>query len=214
MVYKIDDSTLERVKEKLLNMDGEVELILFTADKDQCIYCNDIEEMASQIEALSDKLRVKKGLDLQSDEAKKNRVDKHPAMVIKGANKGTVRYFGMPMMHEFLPFIDTLVDVSTGKPELEADTIEKISKISSPVHIQVFTTPTCPYCPAMARNAHKLAIINENITGDMIDAMEFMELSQKYQVSSVPRTFINEKTDLVGAQPEGDFVDKVVEAAK
>ncbi|MFQ5975971.1 MAG: thioredoxin family protein [Candidatus Hydrothermarchaeales archaeon] len=213
MVYKIDDSTLERVKEKMEKMEGEVELILFTADKEQCLYCNDIEEMASQIEAFSDKLKVIKGLDLQSDEAKNNNVDKHPAMVIKGANRGKIRYFGMPMMHEFLPFIDTLVDASTGKPELEEGTVEKISKITTPIHIQVFTTPTCPYCPAMVRIAHKLAMINENITGDMIDAMEFMDLSQKYMVSSVPRTFINDKTDLLGAQPEKDFVDKVVETA-
>ena len=211
MVYKIDDSTLERVKERLLKMEGEVELILFTEDKDHCVYCNDIEEMADQIHGLSDKLKIVKGLDLKSDEAKKNNIDKHPAMIIKGKNRGIIRYLGMPMMHEFLPFIDTIVDVSTGKPDLSKESIEKLSKINKPIHIQVFTTPTCPYCPAMARNAHKAAMINENITGDMIDAMEFMHLAQEYKVSSVPRTFINEKTDILGAVSEKDFVDKLVE---
>ena len=211
MVYEMDDSTAEKVKEKLENMTGEVELLLFTTDKDQCVHCNDIEKMATQIGAISDKLKVISGLDLNSKEADNYQVDKHPAMVVKGVNKGKIRYFGMPMMHEFLPFIDTIVDASKGDHGLGEASVEKISKIDRPIHIQVFTTPTCPYCPAMARYAHKAAMINENITGDMIDAMEFIDLSQKYRVSSVPRTIINDKTDLVGAQQEKNFVDKLVE---
>ncbi|MFQ6135999.1 MAG: thioredoxin family protein [Candidatus Hydrothermarchaeales archaeon] len=213
MVYKIDDATLDRVREAFGRLEGEVRLTMFTGDKETCLYCNDLEGMADQIAGLSPLVKVTKGLNLGSEEAKKLKIDKHPATIIGGAKDFKVRYFGMPMGHEFLPFIDTLVDASTGKPELDSKTIDRISKIKSPIHIQVFTTPTCPYCPPMVRTAHKMAMINENITSDMIDAMEFMELAQKYQVSSVPRTIINEVVDLLGAYPESDFVDKVVEAA-
>ena len=92
------------------------------------------------------------------------------------------------------------------------DTIKKLEKIDKPVHIQVFTLTTCPYCPKAVRMAHKFAMVNEKITGDMIEAREFMDLAIKYQVIGVPRTIINEKVDLVGPAPEEVFLAKVLEA--
>jgi predicted DsbA family dithiol-disulfide isomerase len=50
--------------------------------------------------------------------------------------------------------------------------------------------------------AHQLALANEHITADMIEASEFPHLANKYQVYGVPRTVINETIHLEGAYPE------------
>ena len=94
---------------------------------------------------------------------------------------------------------------------LQEATIEKISQISESVHMQVFVTPTCPYCPQQVRLVHKMAIINPHITGDMVEAMEFPELAEKYTVMGVPKTIINEEFHLEGAYPEPLFVAKLLE---
>ncbi|MFX0162431.1 MAG: thioredoxin family protein [Candidatus Hodarchaeota archaeon] len=50
------------------------------------------------------------------------------------------------------------------------DTLKKLKEIDKSVHIQVFTLTTCPYCPKAVHMAHKFAMVNKNITADMIEA--------------------------------------------
>lgn len=78
--------------------------------------------------------------------------------------------------------------------------------------MQVFVTPTCPYCPKAVRLAHKAAIENDNITADMVEATEFPHLSMRYDVRGVPRTVVGENFPIEGAVPEMEFVEKLVEA--
>ena len=50
------------------------------------------------------------------------------------------------------------------------------------------------------------------VTGDMVEAIEFPHLSNKYNVMGVPRTVINEHAYLEGAAPEAMLMAKVREA--
>ena len=47
-----------------------------------------------------------------------------------------------------------------------------------------------------------MAQLNPRITADVIEANEFLELSQRFRVMGVPKTIINGIQELVGAQPE------------
>jgi predicted DsbA family dithiol-disulfide isomerase len=49
--------------------------------------------------------------------------------------------------------------------------------------------------------------MNPNIEADMIEAQTFGELSQKYNVSGVPKIIINETHELLGNQPFQAFLD-------
>ncbi len=90
-------------------------------------------------------------------------------------------------------------------PEL----IERIKKISKPVNIKVFVTLSCPHCPGAVQNAHRLAMLNQNIEGEMIEAQTFYELSTKYKVSGVPKIVINDKIELVGNQPIESYMKQL-----
>lgn len=60
--------------------------------------------------------------------------------------------------------------------------------------------------------AQKMAIENEHIIADTVEATEFPEMSQKYRVMSVPKIVVNEKTEFVGALPEDRFMKEVMKA--
>jgi predicted DsbA family dithiol-disulfide isomerase len=62
------------------------------------------------------------------------------------------------------------------------------------------------------RLAHKLAIENSHVRADSVEAMEFPQLVQRYEVSGVPRTVVNDTVYLDGAIPEATFVASVLEA--
>jgi len=123
---------------------------------------------------------------------------------------------------------ETIIMGGTDKEsDLRPEIVEEIENIDHPVHLQVFVTPTCPYCPRAVLNAFKFANLNENITADMIEATEFQELSMQYQIQGVPKTIINDdwieeeddgeilrypKWSVVGAVPESALLEKIKEA--
>jgi predicted DsbA family dithiol-disulfide isomerase len=62
------------------------------------------------------------------------------------------------------------------------------------------------------RLAHKFALESDLITADMVEAIEFPHLSNRYSVQGVPRTVINETTFMEGAAPEAMLLGKLQEA--
>jgi predicted DsbA family dithiol-disulfide isomerase len=102
--------------------------------------------------------------------------------------------------------------VGAGESHLGAELKEWAASLKSPVHMQVFVTPTCPYCPQAVLMGHQLAMESDMITADMVEAIEFPHLSQKYSVQGVPRTVINENIHMEGAAPEPMLLAKLKEA--
>lgn len=55
-----------------------------------------------------------------------------------------------------------------------------------------------------------MAMESELITADMIEASEFAELSNFYQVYGVPLTVVNSKGRIEGGMPEQMFVPQIL----
>lgn len=64
------------------------------------------------------------------------------------------------------------------------------------------------------RTAHQFAMENPHIRAEAIEANEFPDLSQKYSVSGVPKSIINEKVEIEGAVPDTAFLQQVLQAVK
>ena len=139
-------------------------------------------------------------------------MERIPAMVISKNGESNVRFYGIPLGYEFATIIEDLVTVSRGVSPLSMDTRKKLKRVKEPVHIQVFVTPSCGYCPQMARIAHAMAMENKNVTADVVEVQEFPTVARMYMVSGVPKTVINNRIQFVGAVPEAVFADKVMEA--
>jgi len=60
--------------------------------------------------------------------------------------------------------------------------------------------------------AHRLAIESDLVRADMVEAIEFPHLANKYEVMGVPRTVINETRHLEGMVPEAGLVEALLEA--
>jgi len=58
-----------------------------------------------------------------------------------------------------------------------------------------------------------MAMENPRIVAEVVEVQEFPYLSQKYMITGVPKTVINDRVQFVGAIPESAFADKVLEAA-
>ncbi|MEM2238343.1 MAG: thioredoxin family protein [Candidatus Caldarchaeum sp.] len=194
-------------------LEKKVTMNVFTQEF-ECQYCREMRELTEELAELADgKIKVNV-YDFEKDAqlAAKWRVDKIPALLIHGEKEYHVRFFGLPAGYEFMALLDDLIDVSRGYSRLSPAVREKVREIDKPVHIQVFVTPTCPYCPRAVRTAHQMAIENERVTADMVEAIEFPHLANKYDVMAVPKVVINDKIMFEGALPEQHFLEHVLMA--
>ena len=137
----------EHFAEKLVN---DVTLRFYTQRQSilaipgqECGTCKDTHQILDEVVGLSDKLHLEVQ-DFVADQAQATAagITEIPAIVLEGQNKGALRFIGVPSGYEFSTLIEDLVDVSRGTTELEPHTREIVAGLTSPVHLQVFVTPT------------------------------------------------------------------------
>ncbi len=208
------DMEKEALKKKFAALMNDVELIVFTQEV-ECQFCKETRELVLELGTLSPKIKTKVyDFVKNGDEDIKYNIKKIPAIAIAGKMDYGIRYYGVPAGYEFAALVDTIIDVSKGTTSLSDSIKKKLTEIKKPVHIQVFVSPTCPFCPRAARIAHQLAIESEFISSDVIEMVEFPYLAQRYNVMSVPHIVINEDTSFIGAQPPEVFIEQIITALR
>ncbi len=201
-------------------LESEVKILFFKSDnKDECQYCDITQQMLDELAETNEKINVEThDFNNESELVEKYRVEMVPAILMldKDGNDMRIRFYGVPSGYEFSTLIEDVIAVSKGgKVDLSPKTLEILEEVDRPLKIQVFVTPTCPYCPRAVAMAQKLAMKSKYIQGEMVEANEFPELSMKYNVSSVPHIIINEGAgEFVGALPEDAFVEQVMSVVK
>jgi glutaredoxin-like protein len=209
---KLLNKDLQKQVQKILEpMKDKISIVLFTK-ADDCESCEPTLQIISEVAELSEKIKVAVfDLDKDTTAVAKYNIEMAPSFVILDQNddyKG-VKFNGIPAGHEFNSFLSALVEMSGVESEVPADFIERVAKIDKPINIKVFVTMSCPHCPGAVQKAHKLAMMNKNIVGEMIEAQTFYELSEKFNVSGVPKIVINDTLELVGNQPIETFLSSI-----
>jgi glutaredoxin-like protein len=212
----LQESDRKILQEKFAELAKPVKLVVFTQEL-ECQYCRETRQLAEEITELSDMISLDVYDFVKHQEiAEQYNVDKIPATIIMlGGDKPKdygIRFYGIPSGYEFSSIIEDILMVGSGETGLGAEMKAWAATLESPVHMQVFVTPTCPYCPRAVLMGHQLAMESDMITADMVEAIEFPHLSNKYSVQGVPRTVINENIHMEGAAPEPMLLTKLQQA--
>ena len=169
----IQESQQEQLKDRFKELDGNVKLIVFTQEM-ECQYCKETRQLMEEVAALSDKIAVEVyDFVSDTDKVKKYKIDKIPATVIEGEKDYGIRFYGIPVGYEFTSLIGGIIAVSKGESDLSEETKAALGELKDAIHIQVFVTLTCPYCPRAVEMAHRLAIESDLIAADMVESAEF-----------------------------------------
>ncbi|MEN3183580.1 MAG: thioredoxin family protein [Atribacterota bacterium] len=194
------------------NLVRPVTLRFFTQEL-ECATCRDVRMLLEEVAALSPLLSlVTHNFLLEKDTALAFRIDKIPAFTVEGERDYGIRFFGIPSGYEFSGFVETLACVSRGTTDLSESTKAFLKTLTRDVHIQVFVTPTCPFCPQAVVLSHKMALEGERVSSSMVEILEFPHLAYRYGVRAVPKIVINETVAIEGAVPEAFLVQKIIEA--
>lgn len=214
----LNDKVQQQVREALAAMTAPVKVVIFTQGEGgalECEMCTETRQIVDEVAAQSDKISVEvRDFVGDAELAQRYGIDKIPAMAILRDGDQPIDYgirlYGVPSGYEFSTLIEDLLMVSRGEHGLSAATVKELERLLEPVRIQVYVTPTCPYCPRAVVLAHRLAMASPLITADMVESMEFPQLANKYQVYGVPRTVINDVVHIEGAVPEAHLVENLM----
>lgn len=215
----LNDEVISQVKNLLDQGMKESVQVLFFGRKTDCDFCEDTQQLLEEVTALSDKIALDiYDIDEHAEVARQYHVDKVPGVVFAARNGDQIidygiRLAGIPSGHEFTTLIHDLILVSGRDSGLNQKTRDFLKSLPKPVNLMVFITPTCPYCPRAVLLAHQMAMESPLIEAEMIEAMEFTDLSDQHQVSGVPQTTINHGAGTaIGAVPEEQLVKEIQRA--
>ena len=208
----IDEATKLELQSILTALTSPISLLFFT-QKNACPVCIQQQKLLEELVSLSDKLKLEiYDFVLHGDEARNYKIDMIPATAVIGKRDYGIRFYGLTAGYEFTSLLEAIILVSTGESGLEPQLEVLVSNINEQVHIQVMVTLTCPYCQRMVHVANQFAIVNDSIRADMVEASQFPQLAQRYDVTGVPKTIINEVHSFEGALPAGAVYLEVLKA--
>ena len=217
MTKLLNETVEKQVRELFAGLTHSVEVLFFgSADTDSAPYSQDTADLLAEVCALSDLLTLQvMDIDTDAELAAQYKIDAAPGFVMLGVEGDNridygIRAKGIPAGHEFTSLVNDLVLVSRRESNLAPETREFLHSLTTPVHLMVFVTPTCPYCPRAVVLAHQFALESPMVEAEMVEAMEFPELANRFEVSGVPQTTINMGAGtVVGAVREQDMVEEI-----
>ncbi|MGB9633009.1 MAG: protein disulfide oxidoreductase [Chloroflexaceae bacterium] len=212
----LQDKDRAAVQEAFEGLVQPVHLVLVTSEESG-EYSEVARELLDEVSALHDQISLEV-LDIEADaeRAAALGVDKAPTVVFfAGAERVDhgVRFAGLPSGYEFATLVETIRMMGgAADTSLMPATTAFLEGLNAPLRLQVFVTPTCPYCPRAVVLAYRLAIASPHITAEGIEVSEFPELGDRYAVMGVPKTVIGEIVHIEGAAPESMMLQKLREA--
>lgn len=209
----LNEEVSKQVTEYLEPMKKAVKMVLFT-DGEDCQTCKETKMLLTEVSALNDLITLEvKDLKNDADLAKEYGIKMSPSFVMLDENNAYhgVKFNGIPAGHEINSFLSALMDMSGIDFGFDKAIGNRLDNLKRKVNIKVFITLSCPHCPGAVSNAHRLAMSHPMIESEMVEAQTFGELSQKYNVSGVPKIIIDETHELVGNQPIEEYL-KTLEA--
>lgn len=206
----LSESDKTEIKKILSNMDGRVDVLLFTSQSG-CFSCSKTETLMKELDGLSDKIALKTyDIEKNKDMVTKYNIELVPAIVVIGKEDYGIKHYGFPGGKEFNPLIEAVIDSSRSRPRAPDEIERKINSIANPVEVKIFVTPTCPYCPDMVRVANAYAIVSDKVSTVTIMSNEFEDYSKKYKISAVPTTIINDTFKKEGKIEIEEFINYLV----
>jgi len=176
----MDDETRSMVIKILSSLRKKV-VLNFYEPNGECMYCKETIEILDMLHGFNKNIIYNV---YSEEEGREKGFDLFPVLTV---GRDNVRFLGVPAGYEFGTLLSDIVEVGNGLNGLDEKYQRYVKEIDKPVRIMVFVTPSCPYCPKAVQVVHRMAMLNENIIGEMVEALEFRELAEKYGVYAVPK---------------------------
>ncbi|MEJ2622074.1 MAG: alkyl hydroperoxide reductase subunit F [Candidatus Thiodiazotropha sp.] len=121
-------------------------------------------------------------------------------------------FSGIPGGHEFNSLILAILHASGSDMKLDDTVRNLVSQVDKPLQFEVFISLSCHNCPDVVQALNQFALLNPNISTEMLDGGLFPELIEARDIQGVPSVYLNGELFANGKVDAAQLLDKLIES--
>lgn len=132
--------------------------------------------------------------------------------LIKDGEETGIKFRGIPNGHEFTSLLLAVLNADGKGKNLPDEVIgRRIRALQGPIRLQTYVSLTCTNCPDVVQALNIIALLNPQITHEMIDGALYQEEVDALKIQGVPSVYANGALLHVGRGTLGELLQKLEE---
>jgi len=193
---------LQALKGYMANMQNTVTFVVQTGEHSKR---QELVKFLSDIASTGEKLSV--------EERDTQGVLRSPVSFLleKDGEDAGIRFSGIPGGHEFNSLILAVLHASGTALKLDESVKQLVKAVKEPLAFEVFISLSCHNCPDVVQVLNQFALLNPNITTEMIDGGLYPDLIKQRDIQGVPSVYLNGELFANGKVDASVLIDKLLE---
>lgn len=193
----LDTSLKEQLLTVFSGLTNQYIFNITVSDQHECY--NELIELLTDVASCSDKIstKVSSGNSLEF------------SILKNGVNTG-IKFRGVPNGHEFTSLLLAILN-SDGKGKNIPDdfVVNRVKSLQGPIHLTTYVSLTCTNCPDIVQALNIMAILNPDISHEMVDGAINQEEVDALKLQGVPAVFADGELIHVGRGEFGELLSKL-----
>ncbi len=131
----------------------------------------------------------------------------------KNGDATGIVFSGVPGGHEFNSLILAILQTGGSQLKLDESIQNMVKKVNNKLDFQVYVSLSCHACPDVVQAMNQFALLNNNISAEMIDGGVYPELVDENKIQGVPTVFLNGEVFASGKVEIAGIIEKLGNAA-
>ena len=127
---------------------------------------------------------------------------------VNGRSTGII-FSGIPSGHEFNSLVLAILRSSGTALKLDNGIQTMVAAINERLHFEVFVSLSCHNCPDVVQALNQFALLNNNITAEMVDGGLYPELIEQRDIQGVPSVYLNGELFANGKVDTAKMIEKI-----
>lgn len=198
----LNNQILEALKGYTADMQKTVTFVLQTGEHSKR---NELKEFLESFASVSDKI--------QFEERDINGKVRSPISFILEAdgNDTGIQFSGIPSGHEFNSLVLAVLQTAGTPVKLDNSLQSMVKNIDQDMKFEVFVSLSCHNCPDVVQALNQFAVLNPNISAEMIDGGLFQDVIEERDIQGVPSVYLNGELFANGKVTAAALVEKLID---
>ncbi|MGB0732929.1 MAG: alkyl hydroperoxide reductase subunit F [Pontibacterium sp.] len=197
----LSNEILQAVKGYTANMQKTVTFVLQRGEH---------EKREELVKFLNDLAAVSENLEIVETERPDLRSPISFLLEADGVDTG-IRFSGIPAGHEFNSLILAVLQSSGTALKLDDSLQSLLAVIDEDLKFEVFIGLSCHNCPDVVQALNQFALVNPNISAEMVDGGLFQEVIKERDIQGVPSVYLNGELFANGKVTAAELIEKLIE---
>ncbi|MDR3236258.1 MAG: alkyl hydroperoxide reductase subunit F [Prevotellaceae bacterium] len=163
------------------------------------------ESKASLLELLGDVAACSNNLAYTVDEGKGLEFS-----LWKNSEKTGIKFRGVPNGHEFTSLLMAILNSEgKGKNIPDEGICNRVKALKGTINLTTYVSLTCTNCPDVVQSLNLMAVLNKNITHEMVDGAINQAETDALKIQAVPSVYADGKLLHVGKSSFGELLEKL-----